>query len=198
MFRRSAAGAWCLESQFTADYPVTISGDVRLAGDILTVGNAVHVRSGAAWTKQFTLPIGPARAVEGDWLALGDPRANFVYLYQRSAGNWSYVQTVGSGTNPIAKAGAMLCESLAPNAACSFLFLMPRDLIALEGRASAGASATRGATLYDRFVPEWLKLVRSEQRLHDGRVQFDHAELSERRNPGQRGRVHLCLPAAER
>lgn len=217
VFKRAVTG-WSLESQFTADYPDTIFGDVRLAGDILTVGNAVYVRFGATWSKQFTLPISRSRAiaiwgdrivvgdaddgnegsygsadgavhvyvrsgstwtheaklvpdaprnegmgytvafdgetivampdpfvgasatyvfarngggwqqqarleppaggqpgwacaVEGEWLALGDPRANFVYLYQRAGGNWSYVQTVGAGDGDRDFFGAELCLS---------------------------------------------------------------------------------------
>jgi regulation of enolase protein 1 (concanavalin A-like superfamily) len=103
VFRRGASG-WALESQFVADYPNTVQGDVRLSGDTLIVGNAVYVRSGTTWTKQFSLPVGSgighAMAIKGDRIVVGDPNDGYdgsnwlsadgaVHVFVRNAGAWS-------------------------------------------------------------------------------------------------------------
>lgn len=90
---------------------------------------------------------------------------SFRFVYRTLVGDGEIVArltsfTNTSGTNPIAKAGVMLRDSLAPNAAYSFLFWTPRELVAFEGRTAAGGSAVRHSTVYDRYVPQWLKLVR--------------------------------------
>lgn len=101
VFRRAAEGGWALESQFVAEYPNTVFGDVRLNGNLLTVGNAVYVRSGTTWTKEFTLPVGSVRAiaVHGDRIVVGDPddgsdgtygsADGAVYVFVRAGGIWT-------------------------------------------------------------------------------------------------------------
>ncbi|MBI2514509.1 MAG: hypothetical protein HYV96_21245 [Opitutae bacterium] len=108
---------------------------------------------------------GDVFTVAGSGSDVWDTSDSFRFVYRALAGDGQIVARLTSlaitaDTNPIAKAGVMLRDSLAPNAAYSFLFWTPRELVAFEGRAAAGAAAVRESTLYDRYVPQWLKLVR--------------------------------------
>jgi hypothetical protein len=71
----------------------------------------VFEKSGGAWARTGSLPttgIAPAPslssfgyslAIAGTWAAVGSPIDNKVYLYQKAAGAWTYVQTLGAPAN---------------------------------------------------------------------------------------------------
>jgi hypothetical protein len=117
-----------------------LAGSWSVSGDVFTVSGSGSDVWGTSDSFRFVY-----RALDGD----GE-------IVARVAG----LQVTGE-TNPIMKAGLMLRSSLAANAAYSFVFITPRALVAAEGRSDAGENATRAATVYDRFIPQWLKLVRS-------------------------------------
>ena len=86
----------------------------------------------------------------------------FHYAYQPASGDCSIVARVTSvqGTDPWAKAGVMIRETLNANAAHCSLFITPGNGVAQQCRTSTGgASANVNNTGY--AAPYWVKAVRS-------------------------------------
>ncbi|HVU23024.1 MAG TPA: putative glycoside hydrolase [Opitutus sp.] len=93
----------------------------------------------------------------------------FRYVYQAVSGDCTIVARVATeqNTSQWAKVGLMVRESLASDAAYSFVFLTPDQTsgtdrgILFESRASTGATSTQTANLPGYIAPYWLKLVRA-------------------------------------
>ena len=86
----------------------------------------------------------------------------FRYAYATMTGNGSITARVVSQTNtdPSAKAGVMVRESLAANARHASLLAMPKGSLAFQRRAATGGS-TVNTGIASVTVPVWLRLTRS-------------------------------------
>jgi len=85
-----------LQQQFTANFSDQSEAPVAIDGDTLVVASEIYVRSGGVWTLQQSLPFNdPRPALQGDTLAIGQPRApsgdanGAVYVFTRSGTTWT-------------------------------------------------------------------------------------------------------------
>lgn len=86
----------------------------------------------------------------------------FLYVYRTLSGDGEIVARVNSisNTNPWAKAGVMIRETLAANARHAMIAVTPSNGVAFQNRSATGgtSSHTAGST---STAPHWLRLVRS-------------------------------------
>ncbi len=130
---------------------LTVSGSSWTNADIGGVnlaGNGTH--AGGVFT------------VKGSGADIWYGSDQFHFLYQNLSGDGSIVARVASvqNTNPWAKVGVMMRESLAANSRFADVVLTPSNGIAFQQRATAGAMATT-TTVSGLPAPYWVKLVRS-------------------------------------
>jgi phosphatidylserine/phosphatidylglycerophosphate/cardiolipin synthase-like enzyme len=125
----------------------------------------------APWSSQDVGAVGPAGSasysngtftVRGAGANIWGSADSFRYVYQQANGNlqmWARVTSM-QNTNPSAKAGVMLRESLAPNAAHVVLNIKPNGGIEFMTRSSTGAQTTylAGST---SGLPEFVGFVRN-------------------------------------
>jgi hypothetical protein len=93
---------------------------------------------------------------------IGDPADSFHFVYQPFAGDGEIIAQVTSldNTDPLAKAGVMIRQSLAPDAAYIFLGITPTGGMVLQDRLTSGG--TTDTTTDPTFTgPYWVRLVRS-------------------------------------
>lgn len=117
---------------------------------------------GAVGTAGSTSYSSGAFTVRGAGADIWGAADAFRYVYQSVTGDTEIVARVASvqNTNPYAKAGLMLRESVAAGAAHVILDVRPDGSIEFMKRASTGGATTylSGAT---QVPPTWLKLTRS-------------------------------------
>ena len=93
---------------------------------------------------------------------IGDPADAFHFVYQPLVGDGEVVAQVTAldNTNPLAKAGVMVRDGVAADAANVLVAVTPGSGIVFQYRQSAGG-ATVTTTDPDFGVPSWVRLVRS-------------------------------------
>jgi len=86
----------------------------------------------------------------------------FHYVYQPTSGDTQIVARVTSvlATNPWAKAGVMIRESLTAGSRNAFVALTPSNGVAFQSRASTGGSSVN-TNVTGFSAPYWVKLVRT-------------------------------------
>jgi regulation of enolase protein 1 (concanavalin A-like superfamily) len=118
------------------------------------VGNTVQAGSASFASGTFT--------VQGAGADIWGTSDAFQFVYQSLAGDGEIVARVTSiqNTNSYAKAGVMIRESLAPNAAHVMLDVNPTNNVEFETRQATGGSTAwlSGST---QVRPTWLKLARA-------------------------------------
>lgn len=103
--------------------------------------------------------------VNGGGSDIGGTGDQFQYLYQSFSGDGSVIAHIASQTNSntAAKAGVMIRQSLAANAANFAMLITPSSGGSFQYRSTAGGSTT--STYKSAAVPEWVKLTRSGNRI---------------------------------
>lgn len=100
--------------------------------------------------------------VDGSGQDIWNSADGFHFVYQSLAGDGQIVARVNSleNTDPWAKAGVMIRESLASNSKHAFMLITPSNGISFQSRTATGGSSsiTAGGSV---AVPYWLKVVRS-------------------------------------
>ena len=86
----------------------------------------------------------------------------FQFGYQPSSGDTEIVVRVASiqNTNASAKAGAMIRESLNPNASNASIFVTYSAGVVFQSRESTGGTTLSSVAIPGKTAPQWLKLVR--------------------------------------
>ncbi|MES2923293.1 MAG: LamG-like jellyroll fold domain-containing protein [Verrucomicrobiota bacterium] len=86
----------------------------------------------------------------------------FRFTYLTTSGDCTITARVASleNTDPWAKAGAMIRESLDPNSRNTFMFVSPGNGVGWQTRTSAGGNTTNAVTA-GVTAPCWVRLVRS-------------------------------------
>ncbi|HMJ91295.1 MAG TPA: hypothetical protein VK530_15850 [Candidatus Acidoferrum sp.] len=120
--------------------------------DIGTVGAAGSATYGANTFK-----------VTGSGSDIWGTADEFRYLYVPSSGNCSIVARVKSveDTDPGAKAGLLIRETLSPGAQEACVFLTPDNGVKFQYRSATGGTTTLKGNKVSSSAPYWLKLVRS-------------------------------------
>ena len=107
---------------------------------------------------------GPLAAlpVIGSGVDIWNTAHEFRYAYQSASGDCSIVARVVSvqGTDPWAKAGVMIRETLNANSSQASAFVTPNNGVAFQYRTSTGASSGNVNTT-GLVAPYWVKVVRS-------------------------------------
>jgi hypothetical protein len=100
--------------------------------------------------------------VTGSGSDIGDPADAFHYVYQPHTGDVEIIAQVTSvaDTDPLAKAGVMIRQSLAADAASLFVGVTASGSIVFQDRATPGGS-TKTTTDPGTGGPAWVRLVRS-------------------------------------
>jgi|GEM_PF-6224532 len=104
----------------------------------------------------------PVYTLKGSGADIWSTSDQFQYVYQTGDADCSIVMRVSSmqNTNPWAKAGVMIRESLNPNARNVSVFVTPSNGVSCQWRTSTG-----GTSSYNQAVgptaPYWVKLTRS-------------------------------------
>ena len=150
---------------------VLLSSDVASAQQLSNGWTAWNVGSppiaGVATETPPTWCVNPTAACVGFSVAAGgadiwDANDQFVFVARVLQGDGSIVARVGGlqHTDPWAKAGLMLRESLAGNARHASIFVTPTQGVAFQRRSETGGltSHTAGSS---GTTPRWLKLQRS-------------------------------------
>jgi regulation of enolase protein 1 (concanavalin A-like superfamily) len=101
--------------------------------------------------------------VQGGGADIWGTSDNFNYASGSVTGNVTITARVASqdNTNVWAKAGVMLRETTAANAAYAFVMVTPGKGVAMQYRPSTGASAVNLAQTAGPVAPYWVRLVRS-------------------------------------
>jgi uncharacterized repeat protein (TIGR03806 family) len=101
--------------------------------------------------------------VRGSGSDIWDTADAFRFVYRSLAGDGSIVARVTglADTHGWAKAGVMIRESTAPGARNTFIFLTPRNGLAVQNRAATGGITTSTAGPWGLAVPYWVRLVRT-------------------------------------
>ena len=122
----------------------------RDIGKVAAVGSSSY-NSG---TKKFT--------VVGSGVDIWNSADEFQYMYQLASGNCSIVAKVESvgNTDPWAKAGVMIRETLTTGSKHASVFVTPDNGVAFQSRASTGGSSVNANTI-GLSAPYWVKIVRS-------------------------------------
>jgi hypothetical protein len=118
------------------------------------VGNVGFAGDGTLASGTFT--------VHGSGADIWGNADGFHYVYQRLNGNASIVARVSgvSSTDPWAKAGVMIRDTLLPGSRHAFVAVTPGNGVSFQSRSTTnGASAS--ATTTGLSAPQWLKLSRS-------------------------------------
>lgn len=101
--------------------------------------------------------------VKGGGADIWNTSDQFNYLYQPFNGDGTIIARVATeqNTNAWAKAGVMIRESLAANAADVFEAVTPGNGYAFQYRTATGAGASWPGASIAGTAPEWVKLVRA-------------------------------------
>ncbi len=174
---------------FTSNYVVKASDPANLVNTATATGhpptgNAVSAQS--SWTVKVTSPTNPlpspwvARdignvaatgsasysagkfSVNGSGADIWDTADAFRYVYRSVTGNFTIVTRVATvqNTNPWAKAGVMVRESLDAGSKNGGLFVTPGNGVVGQSRNTTGG-ITYSGTLASSTAPYWIKIVRS-------------------------------------
>jgi uncharacterized repeat protein (TIGR01451 family) len=105
---------------------------------------------------------GSVLTVVGSGADIWDVADEFRYVYQSASGDCSMVARVVSvpATDPWAKAGVMIRETLTANAQQASTFVTPANGIAFQYRSGTG-NASGNYNLTGMAAPYWVKIVRS-------------------------------------
>jgi regulation of enolase protein 1 (concanavalin A-like superfamily) len=114
---------------------------------------------GALGSADFVSPTFTLRGAGAD---IGLTADEFHYTYQPASGNVTIIARVATlqNTDPNARAGVMIRESLAPGSRHASVLLTPSNGLAFQRRAATGGfpTSTAGPLV---TAPYWVKLVRS-------------------------------------
>lgn len=123
--------------------------DADLGAPALT-GAAHYDAASSTWT------------VSGSGADIWNTSDQFHYVYQAASGDFAITARVTSQTNSNtwAKAGVMMRDGTAANAAFAAVFVRPDNQVAFQWRRSAGASA-QGTTVVGGSGTKYLKLERT-------------------------------------
>ena len=109
-----------------------------------------------------TPPVAGLYVVTGSGADIGDTADAFHFAYRSLVGDGQIVAHViaQTDTNPGAKAGVMIRETLDPSARFADMMLTPDQGAAFQRRTDPGAHAVQ--TVLDGIAaPEWVKVTRS-------------------------------------
>ncbi|MFO1497163.1 MAG: InlB B-repeat-containing protein [Verrucomicrobiota bacterium] len=115
--------------------------------------------TGVAGTASYD---GSTFTVVGSGADIWNNADEFRYVYQTATGDCSIIARVKSvqNTDPWAKAGIMIRDSLNANAKHAAVFVTPGNGVAFQSRNSSGGSSANTNTT-GLSAPYWIKLVRS-------------------------------------
>jgi tetratricopeptide (TPR) repeat protein len=132
----------------------------RDVGNVALPGSAQHDQEASAWT------------VRGDGSDIYGNADNFYYAYQRLQGDGSIVAKVESleNTDPWAKSGVMIRESLEPGSRFVGVYVTPDYGVCFQARAvTAGLAVSDPAPSQEQQAlrpPVWVKLERKGNQFH--------------------------------
>jgi PKD repeat protein len=169
----SAAHTYSSNGTFTVRLTVTDNaGATATATTTATIGSAAAPSSlPAPWLTQDIGSVGrPGSAsyssgrftVSGAGVNIWDAADSFRYVYQSLGGDGQIVARVATiqNTDPMAKVGIMIRETLSPGSRHVVLDLRPQGATELIRRASTGGTSSFIAST-TQPAPAWLRLVRS-------------------------------------
>ena len=139
------------------------------AGVYFFGGKWLHLPSG--WQSSDIGNVGApgsSSRANGTWTIAGDgadiwgQADAFRYVYQTANGDLTLTVRVAAqqDTDPWAKAGLMIRESLDPNSAFALVFVSPGSGAGFQQRTTAGSPASAVARLPNLKTPRWLRLMR--------------------------------------
>ena len=155
-------------------YPLTVTGTSGSLVHSNSVNLAVTGALPSGWTDTDVGAVGiPGSAsyssgtftVSGSGADITGTNDEFNYVYQSVSGDLTLVAQVETenGTQPYAKAGVMIRESLASDATRATVVITPTNGVAMEVRTSTGGTAIElaGGWIHGVPLPQWVELVRS-------------------------------------
>ncbi len=164
-------------TQYTVTQATTMYVDyVRVSGYQMTASPYTMPNSPAFSDADIGSPVvagsasfdGIAWTVNGNGSDIWGTSDQFNYASQTISGNFTIVANVNTITNSgnFAKAGIMIRNGTAANAAYAFTFVNPNDSVSGEGvnfefRSSAGASSQSANSVAGVTAPQWVELTRS-------------------------------------
>jgi len=115
----------------------------------------VGVPGGASYSSSKFTVLGSGRDI---W----DTSDEFRFVYQAASGDCTIVARVASvgNTDPWAKAGVMIRETLNADSKHSSMFVTPGNGVAAQGRLTTGAASVNANTT-GLAAPYWVKVVRT-------------------------------------
>ena len=143
----------------TTSTPISISvsgggGTLPLPWAQADVGSVAYAGTGSFAAGTFTLT--------GSGVDIWDPVDSFYFVYQPLTGNGEIIARVASlqNTNPWAKAGVMIRETLSAGSRHAMVVVTPGNGVAWQRRTATGGFSTHTAGPAVT-APYWVRLVRS-------------------------------------
>lgn len=186
VFRTQSALNYRVERlSMTGSWPILTSGLTQLAAAGVSVTNSIPsdsatgASSSGSSSNNISLPSpwsskdigtvgGSSQAsagrftITGEGTDIGGSEDQFQYVYQQASGDCTLVARLISldNTNPLAKAGLMVRETLTPNSKHASILLSPMGGATFQWRSSSGGASSTVSSSSSQS-PYWLKLVRA-------------------------------------
>jgi hypothetical protein len=161
-----------LVSPGTLVYKRNVSVDSAIATNNIFSGPFVSLSLAPGWTHQDIGSVGiPGDSgwddgvftVHGAGTDIWGSNDSFQFVYQPWSGDGQLIARVLSveNTDPWAKAGLMIRDSLAANSDDGILFLSPGNGVSLQGRTQSGGGSASISNIAALAAPCWLKVIHS-------------------------------------